>query len=231
MRPMRIEPFTTGSYVHVLKRGARGINIVRDESDRWRFLRILFFMNDEHFDKSWTAVTRGKGLFQRPESWPKRKPLVNILSYTLMPNHFHLLLNEIQSGGVSLFMKKLGQSMTEHANLKYKEKGSLFQGAYKSKTIKTNEYLRHLAVYIMVKNVFELYPKKRLAGAQENFEDAWKWANNYSFSSISDYAGMRVRSPIITKGILEEVFDTPAKFKSFSRDVIMGGRWELVEFE
>jgi len=49
---MRIEPFTAGSYVHVLKRGARGIDIVRDESDRWRFLRILFFMNDEYFDKS-----------------------------------------------------------------------------------------------------------------------------------------------------------------------------------
>ncbi|MEK7076152.1 MAG: transposase [Patescibacteria group bacterium] len=228
---MRVELFTTGSFVHVLKRGARGIDIVRDESDRWRFLRILFFMNDEHFDKSWTVVTRGKGLFQRPESWPKRKPLVDILSYTLMPNHIHLLLKEIQKGGVSLFMKKMGQSMTEHANLKYKEKGSLFQGAYKSKTITTNEYLQYLAIYIMVKNVFELYPKKGLAGAQENFEDAWKWATTYPFSSFGDYAGIRSNAPIVTKGILEEIFDTPHKFKSFSREVILGGKWMSVEFE
>ena len=228
---MRVEPYTTGSYMHVIKRGARGMDVVRDESDRWRFLRVLFFMNDEHFDKSWTAVTRGKGLFQRPNSWPERKPLVSILSYTLMPNHIHLLLKEIRKGGVSLFMKKIGQSMTEHANLKYKEKGSLFQGAYKSKTVKTNEYLRHVTVYIMVKNVFELYPKNGLVGAQENFEDAWKWANTHSFSSIGDYAGMRTNSPILEKGILGEVFDTSAKFKSFSRDVIGGGKWGPVEFE
>ena len=130
-----------------------------------------------------------------------------------------------------MFMKKLGQSMTEHANLKHKEKGSLFQGAYKSKTIKTNEYLQHLAVYIMVKNVFELYPKNGLVGAQENFEDAWRWAIAYQFSSFGDYAGVRNNSPIITKGILEEIFDTSVKFKSFSRDVIVGGKWGLVEFE
>ena len=121
--------------------------------------------------------------------------------------------------------------MTEPANYKYKEKGRLFQGAYKSKTIKTNEYLQHLAVYIMVKNVFELYSKNGLVGAQENFEDAWRWATTYQFSSFGDYAGVRNNSPIITKGILEEIFNTSAKFKFFSREVILGGKWALVEFE
>lgn len=228
---MRIEPFTTGSHVHVLKRGARGMDIVRSDSDKWRFLRLLFFMNDEYADTNWMVVTKGMDLFHRPDNWPQCKPLVNILAYTLMPNHIHLLMRETQKGGVSLFMKKIGQSMTEHANFKYKEKGSLFQGAYKSKTIKTNEYLRHLAIYIMVKNVFELYPKKGLAGAQENFEDAWEWATTYPFSSFGDYVGVRNNSPIITKGILGEIFNTSQKFKSFSREVILGGKWDLVEFE
>lgn len=228
---MRVEPFTIGSYLHVLKRGARGVDIVRDESDKWRFLRILFFMNDEHVDFNWAVVTKGVGLFSRPQSWPERKPLVNILCYTLMPNHVHLLLQEIRKGGTSLFMKKIGQSMTEHANLKYKEKGSLFQGAYKSKTITTDEYLRHVAIYIMVKNVFELYPEGGLTGAQENFEDAWRWAITYPFSSFGDYAGVRDNSLIITKGIFEEVFDTSQKFESFSRDVILGGNWASTEFE
>ena len=217
--------------MHVLKRGARGMDIVRNESDKWRFLRTLFFMNDEHVDFNWTVVTRGRGLFHRPTDWPERKPLVNILCYTLMPNHIHLLLKEIRKGGTSLFMKKISQSMTEHANRKYKEKGSLFQGAYKSKTIQTNEYLRHLAVYIMVKNVFELYPKNGLAGAQKNFEDAWKWATTYPFSSFGDYAGARTNPPIITKEIFEEILNTPQKFKSFSRDVILAGKWTSVEFE
>lgn len=228
---MRVEPFTIGSYLHVLKRGARGVNIVRDESDKWRFLRILFFMNDEHVDFNWAVVTKGMGLFSRPQNWPERKPLVNILCYTLMPNHVHLLLQEIRKGGNSLFMKKIGQSMTEHANLKYKEKGSLFQGAYKSKTITTNEYLQHVAVYIMVKNVFELYPKGGLKGAQDNFDDAWKWSQTYSFSSFADYAATRSNSPIISKEVVGEIFDTSQKFKSFSREVVLGGKWDSTEFE
>lgn len=228
---MRVEPFTTGSYVHVLKRGARGLDIVRDESDRWRFLRLLFFMNDEYVDFNWAVVTKGMGLFSRPQGWPERKPLVNILCYTLMPNHIHLLLKEIRKGGTSLFMKKIGQSMTEHANKKYKEKGSLFQGAYKSKTVTTSEYLRHVAVYVMVKNVLELYSKEGLKEAQDDFDDAWSWAVTYPFSSFGDYAGVRDNSPIISKEILGEVFDTSQKFKSFSREVILGGKWGPIEFE
>ncbi len=43
-------------------------------------------------------------------------------------------------------------------NVKYKTKGSIFQGSYKGKTIETDDYLKRLAVYIMVKNSFELYP-------------------------------------------------------------------------
>lgn len=228
---MRVEPFTVGSYVHVLKRGARGINIVHNESDSWRFLRILFLMNDEYIDYNWVVATAGKGLFYRPETWPARKPLIEILCYTLMPNHIHLLLKEIRKGGISLFMKKIGQSMTEHANIKYKEKGSLFQGAYKSKTVTTNEYFQYVAAYIMTKNVFELYPGQGLKGARENFEDAWKWGATYSFSSLGDYAGIRNNSPILTKGLLGEIFDTPQKFKAFSRDVVLGGKWTSVEFE
>lgn len=228
---MRVEPFGLDSYLHVLKRGARGLDIVRDESDQWRFLRLLFFMNDQYFDNNWMIVTKNKNLFHRPNNWPERQPLVDILVYTLMPNHIHLLLREIKNGGVSLFMKKVGQSMTEHANRKYNEKGSLFQGAYKSKTVTTDEYISYVSIYIMVKNVFELYPKRGLKGAQNNFDDAWRWAANYPFSSFGDYAGTRDRSSIIAKGLLGEIFNTPDKFKSYSRDVILGGKWIHSEFE
>src|ERR1700722_10455963 len=114
---MRVEPFTVGSYMHALKRGARGLPITEDESDKWRFLRLLYYMNDEFLDPNWyrydessqTALT-GR-LFERHNFWPERKPLVAILAYTLMPNHLHLVLKEIREGGISAFMRKLGQSM------------------------------------------------------------------------------------------------------------------------
>jgi putative transposase len=228
---MRVEPYTVGSYVHVIKRGARGVSIVNDETDKWRFVRSLFYMNDVFFDHNWERVTKELGFLQRPDIWPSREPLVQILCFTLMPNHFHLVLKEIRESGVSEFMQKLGQSMTNHFNQKYKQRGSLFQGSYKSKTIGRDEHLRYVAAYIMVKNVFELYPRGGLDGAVENFNKAWEWASKHPFTSLGDYAGIRENSVILEKEILGEIYQNSQQFKKFARDVILGGKWLQSEFE
>ena len=65
-----------------------------------------------------------------------------------MPNHFHLLLEETEEGGISKFMQGLCVSMSKHFNIKYEEKGSLFQGAFKSRTINDDYYLDLIHVYI-----------------------------------------------------------------------------------
>jgi hypothetical protein len=234
---MRVESFTVGSYVHIVKRGARGLDITGDESDRWRFLQILFYMNDKHYDENWmrtvgfddspTTVIKYDP-FARPENWPARKPLVKILCYTLMSNHLHLLVQEIETGGVSKFMQKLGMSMSKHFNEKYKSKGSIFQGGYRGRTVGDDKYLRYVAAYIMVKNTFEMYPDGGLAGATKDFDKAWQWAIRYDFSSLADYCGTR-KSAIIDKDILGEIFEGTKglkEFRSFARDVILGGRWK-----
>lgn len=227
---MRVEPFSVGSIVHTLKRGARGLTIVNDENDLWRFVRLLYYMNDEFSDEMWNTKTFQSGLFYRPVEWPNRKPIVDILCYTLMPNHFHLLLKEIQKGGVSLFMKKISESMSLHFNEKYDQKGSIFQGSYKGRNVNTDEYLRYVAAYIMVKNPFELYPEGGLSGAIKNFDKAYDWTIKYPFCSLADYSEKR-ESPIISKDVLGEMFD-PKSFKEFARDVVVGGKWfDGVTFE
>ena len=227
---MRVEPFAVGSYLHVLKRGARGIVIVGDDDDRWRFVRSLFHLNDAYFDEKWVLEKYTGGFFERPSSWPPRKPLVSIISYTLMPNHFHLILREIQEGGTSLFMKKLGQSMTNHFNEKYDEKGTIFQGAYKSRTIKDDRQMRYAIAYVIVKNTFELYPNGGLKDAMKDFETAWHWAIEYPFSSLSAFCGKR-SSPIVDKSLLSDMFETPHHFKIYAQDVILGGKWFHADFE
>lgn len=72
------------------------------------------------------------------------------------------------------------------SNAKYSEKGSLFRGSYKSRTVDTDDYLFYLSFYIQVKNVLELYPGG-LAAALRNFDDAWSWASQYPFSSFASY--------------------------------------------
>lgn len=202
--------------------------IVKNNNDSQRFLRSLYYLNDTFFDENWdrfyNSQTVVKNSFFRPEEWPERDPLVKILCYILMPNHIHLLIKEIREKGTSSFMKKLGQSMTNHFNVKYQNRGSIFQGSYRGKTIDTDEYLRYVAVYIMVKNAFELFPGG-FQKAMDNFESAWKFAIEYPFGNLADYVTGRTSS-IVDKDILGEIFETPAELKTFARDVIKGGIWK-----
>lgn len=202
---MRIEPRDVGSIVHVIQRGARGMQITRDTHDRNRFGQLLFYLNDSFSDPNWLKATRECAPFERPEYWPDRDPLVRILAWTLMPNHFHLLLEEIKDGGTAKFMQRLCGSMSMAFNAKYNERGSLFQGSYKSRTVDSDKYIQYLLYYIQVKNTLELYPGG-LPKAIHDFDNAWSWALEYPFSSFSSYASKH-DSPIIDKTHLFEILD------------------------
>lgn len=221
---MRKEPFTVGSFVHIMmKRGARGLPIVQDDGDRWRFMLTLNHFNDHFHSESWFRDLMDDGIantLKRASKWPEKNPLVTIAAFTLMHNHFHLILKEIEEGGVSKFMHKIGTGMANHANAKYKEKGSLFQGPYRSRTISEGSYFRYAGAYVMVKNTFELFPDG-FEKACASFDTAWEWAIHYPFSSLGHYAEV-FDSPIITDPFLKELFPKSSEFKSFARDLLLG---------
>lgn len=84
-----------------------------------------------------------------------QKELVKIYCYCLMPNHFHLLVQQLTDGGISEFLRKASDSYTRYFNTKHERVGSLFQGVFKAKLIDSEEYLLHLSKYIH-KNSFPL---------------------------------------------------------------------------
>jgi len=180
---MRVEPHGINSIVHIIKHGTRGLKITKDDKDKIRFMRSLFLLNDEHTDSNWLKATSKLSLFERPSYWPERRPLARILAWTLTPNHFHLLMQETKEGGIAKFMQRLCGSMSTAYNHKYNEKGSLFQGGYKGKTINDESHFLYLPFYILVKNVLEIYPGG-LVKASKNFDKAWQWAIDYQFSSF-----------------------------------------------
>ena len=209
---MRKEPFTVGNYVHVYNRGNRKMPIVHDDHDRWRFLKILRYFNDDYSPENIFRMV--DQTFQRPSDWPTPKPLVKILSFCLMPNHFHLLLKEIIDGGITKFMMKLGTGLTNFLNTKYHESGRVFQGPYKARTIKDDQYLQYLDVYIHVLNPLELYPGG-LEKALTQFDEALEFAVNYSFCGLPDVLRKRSLS-IIDRDILKDWFSSLKAYKEFA---------------
>lgn len=236
---LRKEPFTVGSYVHVYNRGNRKLPIVNDDNDRWRFLQALRYFNDV---KSSTNIlrdlTRKKRLVSDtnqidaglsipesvfgigwPEDWPNHKPLVKILCYCLMPNHFHLLIKEIRRDGTSKFMQKLGIGYTNYFNIRHGEVGRIFQGPYKARVVDSDLYIKYLSVYIQIINTFEIYGQGDLKLAFKNLNKALDFSINYPFCSTADYLGGR-KSLIIDKDILGEFFPTIKSYKEFVYDSI-----------
>lgn len=193
------------------------MHIVDQASDKWRFARSLYFLNDTYRNDNWVRDTASLPAFERPSLWPPREPLVHVLAWTLIPNHFHLLLQEIQEGGVAKFIQRICGSMTKHHNAKYGEKGTIFQGGYRGVPIERDAHLRYVIPYIVVKNVLELYPGG-LPAARRNFDRAWRWASEYRFSSFNVYAH-REASPIVDDA-LACLWKNEAEFKKDARAML-----------
>ncbi|MBI2042740.1 MAG: transposase [Candidatus Nealsonbacteria bacterium] len=227
---MRKEQFIEGSYYHIYNRGNHKMAIVRDEADQWRFMQVLRFLNDAQTSgnllRNLARLEPGSNQLESvfelgwPANWPEKNPLVKILCYSLLPNHFHLLIKEIISGGIMKFMHKLGTSYANFFNLKYQEVGRIFQGPYKAKLVKEENYLKYLCIYIQVINVLELFPGG-LEMAMRDFEKAMKFIKQYQFAGNPDYLGLR-DSLIIDKDVLGEFFSTPEQYQEYIRDILFG---------
>lgn len=229
---MRVEPFTVGDFVHVFNRGNRGMPIFRDINDKWRFLKILRFFNDEYLpshsfreiklamsDVANLNPLAGKS-FEWPKHWPPHKPLVKILSHKERGNHFHLLLKEITPGGISKFMKRLGDGYTMFSNIKYDEVGKVFQGSYKGKTAKGDiKNLHYLDAYIQVFNAFEEYPGG-IERVLTEFDKAFEFALKDLFCSLGESFGIR-NFGIIDRDILAEAFPDLETYKEFVKDALL----------
>lgn len=144
---MQREPFVEGEFYHVYNHGVEERDISSDEHDSNRFLESMVLFNSEEPIGSIYEQSFLKGSPRLGGETPKSK-LVNIIAYCLNPNHFHLLLEQVSENGVSEFMKRLGGGYTMYFNKKYKRKGPLFRGVFRSVHVNTNEYLLHLSAYI-----------------------------------------------------------------------------------
>ena len=154
----------------------------------------------EHFTASTATSSEIGGERYRKH---ERKPLVDILAFCLMKNHFHLMLRQRVDGGISEFMHKIGTGYTMYFNKKNNRSGTLFQGKYKSvHTAKENQF-RYLPIYIHLNPLDYIYPEWREKEVNET-DKAIEYLKNYRWSSLPDYMGIHNYPSVINKEIFEE---------------------------
>jgi putative transposase len=125
------------AYYHVYARGINKENLFLESRDYKYFLGLF-----ERYLSRKPAVNRMGVVY--PHFYGK----IELLTYCLMQNHFHLLIYQVEAGAMEKLMRSIMTSYSRYFNLKYKRTGSLYESRYKASLIDQETYLQHISRYI-----------------------------------------------------------------------------------
>ncbi len=192
-----------GVISHIYNRGNNKEKIFFDEQDYKAFLfRLGLCMgySSEELNKEELISLP----YSRIRITETKKDQFRIHAFCLMPNHFHILIEQNSDIPVSKIILKLCTSYAMYINKKHKRVGHLFQDQFKSVIIGSDSQLAWTSAYIHmnpVKDKIVSDPRK------------------YKWSSYNDYSSNR--NFILTyKNTLEDFFDKK-DFEKETRNLLL----------
>ena len=183
---------------HIYNRGVEKRDIFCDEQDYKIFLYYLksYLTDIDKQDKPPYGISRYSSDFTLHKE-------IRLLCYCLMPNHFHLMMQQLTISAMPDFMKRLSNAYVKYFNDKYLRDGGLFQGCYKAALVKKESHFLHLPYYIHIHNPYELYQK-----TIKDEEIIMQKIRDYPWSSYLDYLGERKSDWVYTEGLMQQFQET-----------------------
>jgi REP element-mobilizing transposase RayT len=201
MKNRDYKKFTSGNIFHIYNRGNNKEKIFFDEQDYraflFRFGLCLGFTEKELNKEKLTSMP-----YSRIRINNSAKNNFKLHAFCLMPNHFHLLIEQVGDVPISSLMLKLCTSYARYINKKYERSGHIFQDCFKAVLIENNPQLMWTSSYIHMNPV-----KDKIA----------KHPAEYLWSSYNDYASNRNLS-IVNKEFLLSTFGDQ---KSFIKETLI----------
>jgi len=151
-----------GEVYHIYNRGNSKNNIFFQEEDYNFFLTRL----RQNLFPSTVKLNR----YNRMQLLPENS--FSLLSYCLMPNHFHLLIKQNLEISPSKLILKICTSYSKYFNKKYEHVGHVFQDRFKQILVDHNDYLIWLTAYI--------HQNPKVSGLVTKLDE-------YSWSSYREY--------------------------------------------
>ena len=173
--PSRFLPLTNGEYYHVYNRGVNKRKIFLDSSNYQRAIDTLEYYSYIGHTLRYAYFSRLKNELKRNYFNNFKEQSVEITAFVLMPNHFHILLTQIDDRGISNFLRLFENSYTKYFNTRHKRIGPLLQGPFKAVHISNDSQLLHISRYIHL-NPFS----SKIVGSLEELE-------KYPWSSFPTY--------------------------------------------
>lgn len=207
-------PIAVDEWYHCYNRGVDKRRVFQSKSDYERFLLLLYVGNSAipiH-----VSNMKNRRLNEALSGTTLRgSPLVDIGAYSLMPNHFHLVVKEITEGSIALFMQKVFTGYTMYFNKKNERTGALFAGTFKSKHIADDEYLKHLISYVHLNPAGIFDPEWQHRALSDKLE---KYLQNYEYSSLPEFIGKKRLQRKILSDKIFELFDKIPSMQQLLRE-------------
>ena len=201
--------FVRGEYYHIYNRGNSKQKIFHDNQDYNHFIDLLYLLNTKQ-NLNLFHLNR-KSNFSVYDIDIDDK-LVSIGVYCIMPNHFHILITQIEENGISKFMQKLTTAYVMYYNKKYKRTGSLFEGKFKAEHADNDRYLKYLFSYIHL-NPVKLIQKDWKDRGIKDKSIVLDYLNKYKYSSYLDFIGEnRVQNKILDINYFPKYFSNKTSF-------------------
>lgn len=185
-----------GEYYHIFNRGNYKQDIFLDERDRVRFLFLVLHLQSlskfYNIGRQVTYYVKHR-MFNIIAEKIEHGRVVELVAFSLMPNHFHLIIKEVKKGGAGEYMRRIQDAYTKYFNTKYNRSGHLLSGPYRAIHIKDNRQLLYLSTYIH-RNPREL--------------SGWRGKEvKFPWSSFQDFLKNRWGSLLATGIILKQFSD------------------------
>jgi putative transposase len=180
---IRKQEIVTNNVYHILNKSIEKFIIFNTDYDYARMIELIKYYQFANVPVKYSyLMSRSIEEQINIKSYIKDKneKLVNIISYCLMPTHFHMTLQQFVDGGISKFVNLIQSSYSKYFNIKHDRKGPLWQGYYKNVLVSSDKQLLHLTRY------HHLNPVS--AGLIDKPED-------WEYSSYNEYLG-NIKTPI-----------------------------------
>lgn len=129
---------------HVYSRGVEKRVVFIDDTD---FEQFLFYLDRYLSPPEETGVR------------PNFHDDLELMSFALMSNHYHLQVYQNKAGSLAKFMKCLLNSYVRYFNDRHERVGPLFQSRYKSSEILSEPYWVYISKYIHKNPIdYTIYP-------------------------------------------------------------------------
>ncbi|MFW6143928.1 MAG: transposase, partial [Patescibacteria group bacterium] len=131
------------------------------------------------------------------------KPAVDIISFCLMPNHFHFVFKQLNEDGITNFMRRICTSYTKYFNKRQDRVGGLFQGRFKSVKVESDEQLIHVTRYQHI-------------NPQKLGLDSVNQLIEYPWSSLNTYLARRDFYSFLNTDLVLGEFGSREEYKKFT---------------